>query len=88
MDTQTAELRNTDTRTAAQERTGTLDSYEKTKKILVENYVPNSNMTVERMKFRATQPSVGDTHHQFLEKLKLKAQYCGFDTGYRYHRIL
>ena len=61
----------------------TLDEYEKTKKILVENYVPNSNVNVERMKFRATQPSVGDSHLQFLEKLKNKAQYCGFDNGYR-----
>ena len=76
----------TETDTKKQEETSiesTLDGYETTKKILVENYVPNSNVNVERMKFRASQPSVGDSHKQFLEKLKKKARYCGFDNGYR-----
>ncbi|KAL5254801.1 hypothetical protein ACHWQZ_G014292 [Mnemiopsis leidyi] len=75
----------TETDTKKQEETSiesTLDGYETTKKILVENYVPNSNVNVERMKFRASQPSVGDSHKQFLEKLKKKARYCGFDNGY------
>jgi hypothetical protein len=60
------------------------DTYESTKKILLDNYVPNSNITVERLKFRATQPCVGDSNEEFLEKLRSKAQYCGFDNGYRY----
>ena len=59
------------------------DIYNVTKRVVLENFKPNSNTTVERMKFRACQPSMGDDHYLFIEKLKRKAEYCKFDEVYR-----
>ena len=66
------------------QRKGTVDVYEEAKKILVQNFVPNSNMVVERMKFRAVQPKMGESHAAFLNTLREHAIYCGYDNGYRY----
>lgn len=59
------------------------DVYNEIKNILIENYQPNSNMTVERLKFRAAHPSLGDNYKTYIDKLRDKSKYCGFDTGYR-----
>ena len=59
------------------------DVYEKTKLTLTENFRPNININVERLKFRNSLPGLGDSHLQYMEKLKEKAKHCGFGNGYR-----
>ena len=66
------------------QRKGTVDVYEEAKKILVQHFVPNSNMVVERMNFRAVQPKMGESHAAFLTTLREHAIYCGYENGYRY----
>ncbi|XP_063682709.1 uncharacterized protein LOC134817497 [Bolinopsis microptera] len=63
-------------------RKGTVDVYEDTKKILVDNFVPNSNEIVERMKFLATEPRIGESDEAFLNRLIENSMFCGYDNGY------
>ena len=66
------------------QRKGTVDVYEETKKILVDNFIPNSNTIVERMKFLATEPRIGESDEAFLNRLSENSMFCGYDNGYRY----